>query len=263
MHPYLRLDVRIKKAAGSTAQADTPPFPSPLLRRVFGKALIDHFCPFGRPLCEERPPGTSRPSPPQELCHLAETCPYGLLFAASLTARPPYSLYVPASSDGGRGSSQVEITLYGPAWPLYPWVLATLAEAFHSGLGKARQTWTIEEVYRVTPDRRPERLVERDLAGLPPTLQPDLLSLGIEPSLAPEPVVVHLLSPARLVRDGRLLPGHEPVPFDLLIARTLDRFRPLRRAQQRSPPPRVPLRRRGRGRPGPAPCRRDVLARGP
>jgi hypothetical protein len=37
-------------------------------------------------------------------------------------------------------------------------------------------------------------------------------------------VEVRLESPTRLVRDGRLLGGSEPVPLDLLVARILDRF---------------------------------------
>lgn len=41
---------------------------------------------------------------------------------------------------------------------------------------------------------------------------------------ASEAVEVRLLSPARLIQDGRLLPGGDPVPFPLLIARILDRI---------------------------------------
>ncbi|MFW6175598.1 MAG: hypothetical protein ACOC7L_02120, partial [Acidobacteriota bacterium] len=43
-----------------------------------------------------------RPPTPAELCHLAETCPYGVLYASSRTRRPPYALHVPAADDSGR-----------------------------------------------------------------------------------------------------------------------------------------------------------------
>ncbi|MGH9362945.1 MAG: hypothetical protein ACRD2T_13610, partial [Thermoanaerobaculia bacterium] len=112
MHPYLRLELALGREPGPSARGDEAPIPAPLLRRVFGKALIDRFCPFGKPLCEEKPRGALRPPRPQELCHLAETCPYGVLFAASLSARPPYALYVPAAGGNG-GARRLELTLYG------------------------------------------------------------------------------------------------------------------------------------------------------
>jgi hypothetical protein len=220
MHPYLRLELVLQDGPGSAGAGGLP---STILRRVFGKALIDRFCPFGKPLCEERPPGAARQLAPRELCHLAETCPYGVLFAASRTARPPYALYVPtAGADGS--PARAEITLYGPAWRFYPWALATLEEALRHGLGKERRVWAIQEVRRVTADRGREPVAGPGLASLPSTLRPDLLGLRLEPHLGAQPVTVELLSPARLLRDGKLLPGAEPVPFEILIARILDRF---------------------------------------
>lgn len=267
MHPYLRLQLGLRPAGtegagdrdrsrGSPAKAPAASEPlhaslhAPLLRRVLGKALIDRFCSFGHPHCEDRPasPPPARaaadqePSPrppvpappaaappaaprprPRDLCQIAESCPYGVLFAASATPRPPYALFVPPGAGSG-GAARVELTLLGPAWRLYPWALGALAEALRIGVGKDRRSWTVTGVHRVPPDRRPEPLAGADLARLPPTLAPDLLNLAIEPYLAPQPVTVLLLSPARLLRDGRLLPGKASVPFELLIARILDRF---------------------------------------
>lgn len=224
MHPYLRLQLHLRAAGEVNAAA----LAAPLLRRVLGKALIDRFCPFGRPLCEDRPKpppqdsATKRPTP-RDLCHLAEACPYGVLFAASRSPRPPYALYSPPPDDRG-GSARVELTLYGPAWCLYAWALQAFADAFATGLGKTRQRWTVTEVDRILPDRRREPLTAGDLTTLSSVLSPDLLNLAIEPYLAPQPVTVQFLSPARLLRDGRLLPGREPVPFELVVARILDRF---------------------------------------
>jgi CRISPR-associated endoribonuclease Cas6 len=221
VHPYLRLELAVESVDAATG-AGRSALAAPLLRRVLGKALIDRFCPFGRPLCEARPPAGGRPAVPRELCDLAEDCPYGVLFAASRSARPPYALYV--APPGERGGCAVEITLYGPAWRLYPWALTSFQEALRRGLGKSRQAWEVREVRRVLPDGRCERLAGGALSELPAILHPDLLGLGLEPFLAPLPVAVELLSPARLLRDGRLLPGSAPVPFDLLVARILDRF---------------------------------------
>lgn len=227
MHPYLRLALRLRSDGDDGSRSrEGPSLQAPLLRRVFGKALIDRFCPFGHPHCEERPAAPSRAQPtPSDLCRLAEACPYGVLFAASRTPRPPYALFVPPGAEASEGgTAQAEITLFGPAWRLYPWALAALVEALRAGVGKERRPWRVEEVHRVTPDRRPALLAAGDLTALPPTLAPDLLNLALEPYLAPQPVTIHFLSPARLLRDGRLLPGRQPVPFELLVARILDRF---------------------------------------
>lgn len=263
MHPYLRFELRLQPAAAEGAGDDdrrrrspptAPAFPeplrAPLLRRVLGKALIDRHCPFGHPHCEDRPatppaagagadrepslrppasapptaapPAAPRPRP-RDLCQLAESCPYGVLFAASATPRPPYALFVPPDGGSG-GAARVELTLFGPAWRLYPWALGALAKALRIGVGKDRRSWTVTEVNRVAPDRRPEPLAGADLARLPSSLAPDRVDLAFGTVAPPQPVLVHFLSPARLLRDGRLLPGKAPVPFDLLIARTLDRF---------------------------------------
>jgi hypothetical protein len=130
---------------------------------------------------------------------------------------------VPAASSD-RGTARLEVTLFGPAWRLYPWVLAALAEALRRGIGKTRQVWVLREVYRIQRDGELERLAGGDLTALSATVRPDLLGLSIEPHLARQPVAIDLLSPARLLRDGRLLPGAEPVPLALVVARILDRF---------------------------------------
>jgi hypothetical protein len=146
-----------------------------------------------------------------------------VLFAASRTGRPPYALYVPAAGADG-SAARAEITLYGPAWRFYAWALAALEQALDRGLGKERRRWTLQAVHRVAADRRTGPVAGPGLASLPSTLRPDLLGLGVEPYLGIQPVTVELLSPTRLVRDGKLLPGAEPVAFEILIARILDRF---------------------------------------
>src|SRR5918999_3210685 len=160
MHPYLRLELALRRASGPAARGGEAHIPAPLVRRVLGKALVGRFCPFGKPLCEEKPRGGLRPPRPRELCHLAETCPYGVLFAATLPARPPYALHISAPGDDG-GAHRLELTLYGAAWRLYPWALTALGEALREGLGKARERWAIEEVRRVGRERRQERLAGR------------------------------------------------------------------------------------------------------
>lgn len=226
MHPYLRLRLRARPEGG---HAQSATLPAALVRRVLGKALIDTFCPFGEPRCQTQESGAGdreRRSVPQDHCHLAEHCPYGVLFAASRSPRPPFALYT--FDEGGESPAQLlEVSLYGPAWRLYPWALSAVAQAFAAGLGKERHPWTIEEVARVRPDRSEEPLCGADLAALAATQAPDLLGLGLEPFLAPQPVEIRLLSPARLVVDGRHLPGRAPVPFAVLVARILDRFQGL------------------------------------
>ena len=216
VHPYLRLHLRVRPTGGERCGE---PLPAALVRRVLGKALIDTFCPFGEPRCQAVEPGSEPRPRPQELCHLAEPCPYGLLFAASLTPRPPFALY--AAAEGG---TPLEITLLGPAWRLYPWVLAAITQAFRLGLGKERRSWELEAVSRVRPDRGRELLCGGDLTQLSAALAPDVLGLALEPFLAPQPIEIDLLSPVRFLHGGRLLPGRAPVPFEVLIARILDRF---------------------------------------
>jgi hypothetical protein len=220
MHPYLRLHLRVRPAG---ADERGEPLPAALVRRVLGKALIDTFCPFGEPRCQAVEPGREPRPRPQELCHLAEPCPYGILFAASLTPRPPFALYAMEEA----GATLLELTLFGPAWRLYPWALAAIAQAFRLGLGKERRPWELDAVSRVRPDRGREALCGGDLTRLSAALAPDVLGLALEPFLAPQPVEVDLLSPARLLQGGHLLPGRAPVPFGLLVARILDRFQGL------------------------------------
>jgi hypothetical protein len=218
VHPYLRLHLRLSPVEGP----GEPDLPAALVRRVLGKALIDGYCPFGKPLCQASESERGERPRPQDLCGLAEPCPYGVLFAASLSRRPPFAIHV-AREEKGPGR-RLELTLAGPAWRFYPWGVAALARAFDLGLAKERRRWRVEGVSRLRPDRGEEALCGADLTRLPATLAPDALGLGLEPFLAPQPVEVRLLSPARLLHEGRLLPGRTPVPFAVLVARVLDRF---------------------------------------
>ncbi len=144
------------------------------------------------------------------------------------SARPPFAIYVVPSPSGRSGPRQrLEVTLYGPSTGLYPWVLAGLERAFRAGLGKARERWRIDQVLRVQPDRQVRSICGGDLSRLPATLKPDSLVLTADRYLAPRPIEVRLLSPTRLIRDGKLLPRRTPVPFEILVARSLDRFRGL------------------------------------
>ena len=77
------------------------------------------------------------------------------------------------------------------------------------------------------PEGGREVLCGADLRALPAVLEPDEVVLKLDPAPPPRPVEVTLLSPARLLRDGRIHPGGEPIPLDLLVARILDRFRGL------------------------------------
>jgi hypothetical protein len=222
VHPYLRLELRVQPV-NAPAAGSLPP--APLVRRVLGKALVDTFCSFGEPRCQATEgPGPARPTP-SELCQLAESCPYGVLFAASRSPRPPFALYV--AETGEEGACLLELTLLGPGWKLYPWALSAVRQALDLGLGKERQRYRVETIGRVRPDRTREIVCGGDLTALSAALHPDALSLGLEPFLAPQPVGIRLLSPTRLLQDGKLLPGRAPVPFDLLIARILDRFQGL------------------------------------
>ncbi len=208
----------------SALAPDQPPIPSPLLRRVLGKALIDLFCPWGEPRCQ--PPRRSGRSSPADHCRLAQSCPYGLLLASASSARPPFAMYV--LPNRGSGSHPiVELTLYGPSWRLYPWVLSGLQRAFRAGLCKARSKWEIEQVLRIRPDRERARLCGADLSQLPATLEPDAITLSADRHLAPQPIEVRFLSPTRLIHDGKLVRRGRPVTFQLLVARALDRFRGL------------------------------------
>jgi hypothetical protein len=214
---------------------------------MLGKALVDRFCPWGEPRCDPKgtdPPTTNRlkrPSSdsagagggkpritPTDLCRLAEACPYGVLFAASRTRRPPFALFVPddahgATADRGEPDRSVELTLYGPAWTAHAWALQSLRDALAERVGD-HGGWKIAAVARVHPDRSAEPLAGSDLRALPADLTPDLLGLAPEPFLAPAPVAVHLRSPTHLLLRGQPVPRDQPIPFDLLVKSTLDRF---------------------------------------
>jgi hypothetical protein len=106
-----------------------------------------------------------------ELCRLAPSCPYGRVYAAAGTSRPPMALYAPPP--GPDGTALLELTLFGEARRLYPWLLAAAARGLAGGVGKQRTPWQLLEVARVHPDRRTETLCGADLAALPPTLTPE------------------------------------------------------------------------------------------
>ena len=235
MNAYLRLRLIVRPAGSGSAVSDGPlglpgltslgalapdrrPIPSPLIRRILGKALVDLFCPWAEPRCQ--PPRQA--GQPAGCCSLAQTCPYGALFASATSARPPFAVYV--LPNGGPGAQpNLELTLFGPNWRLYPWVLSGLQRALCTGLGKARAKWRIDQVLRVRPDRKLVRLCGSDLSRLE-SLEPDQIALTAGSRGTPQPIEVKLLSPTRLIHDGRLLRRGAPVPFRLLVARTLDRF---------------------------------------
>src|SRR6185503_18691478 len=109
MHPYLRFELRPRAAEEDRGEA--PPLPAALVRRVLGKALIDSFCPFGEPRCQAVPAGEGARPSPQDLCLLAACCPYGVLFAASSSPRPPFALHTARGEGGSEGF--LELTLFG------------------------------------------------------------------------------------------------------------------------------------------------------
>ncbi len=239
MHPYLRLQIIIRPTdpppaspegmngiTGLSLATGHPSLPSPLIRRVLGKALVDLFCPFDSLRCQPPPRKGAPPAHPADHCHLADTCPYGVFFASGPSSRPPFAVYVLPKRDPG-ARRRLEFTLYGPNWPLYPWVLAGLQCALRKGLGKTRKQWEIVQVLRISPSRQRRKVCGSDLTKLPATLEPDRFGLTAERYLTPRPIEVRLLSPTRLIRDGKLIPGDAPVPLEILVARTLDRFRGL------------------------------------
>ncbi len=219
---YLRLEVELERRGG---RPGSDPGPAPgRLRGALGKALVDAFCPFGEPRCD--PKGKGRPGPAvaaSDLCRLAAECPYGVLFAASLTRRPPFALYVPET----RSESEpvgVEITLYGPAWRHYAWTLAGLHRSFAPNGPRDLAGFRFGAVRRVRADREADTLSAGGLGALPADLAPDLLGLAPEPFVAPRPVAVELLSATHLLVKGKPIPRDRPVPFEILVKSTLDRF---------------------------------------
>lgn len=229
---YLRLQVQVRSVPGPAGIPVARPgydrngrsgLSANLVRRCLGKALIDALCPFGEPRCQPAPVrGISSPSP-DAACDLARSCAYGVLYASSSTRRPPFAIHVPRLRD----HQLIELTLYGPGCRYYPWLLRALKNALTDGLGKARARWRIGQVWRVPMQGRGEKLCGSDFSSLAPALRMEQLQLAAGEYAAPQPVEVRLLSPARLIQDGKLIPGRAPVPFEILIARVLDRFQGL------------------------------------
>jgi len=219
---YLRLEIELERITGRSG-ADSAPAPG-RLRGALGKALVDAFCPFGEPCCDPKGKGRRTPTAAAtDLCRLAAGCPYGALFAASLTRRPPFALYVPERPSDG-GPTMVEVTLYGPAWRHYPWVLSALGRCLGENGPRDLSGLRLGTVRRIRPDRGEEALSSGDLTNLPADLSPDVLGLAPEVFVAPRPVAVELLSPTHLLRKGRSIPREQPVPFEILVKSTLDRF---------------------------------------
>ncbi len=220
LHSYLRLRICLAPVAPAAGRTSAPL--APIVRRVLGKALIDRFCPFPRPLCQQQQRQGSDWATPVQLCCLAQKCAYGVVYAASLNGRPPYAVHVPAVS--GSQAPQVELTLFGPGCRFYPWLLASLQEACAAGVGRQRTQWAFSEVKRLGPDGSSETLCTSGLGELAATIEPAEFALTTAGPTDSGPVEVQLLSPTRLISDGRLFRQDSPVPFDLLVARILDRF---------------------------------------
>jgi len=192
----------------------------PILRRILGKALVERFCPFGRPLCED-PENRAAPS---ERCDLAEVCPYGVLFAGSLTGRPPFALFVPLRHAGP--VVPVELTLFGPAVRVFAWAIEAVVTALAAGVGALRRPYRVIRVEAIHADGARTTLCQ-DGTPLPTCFSPETLVVSDESVDAETPVIVDFLSPTRLKTGGRLLMGPGAPPFAVLVARILDRYRDL------------------------------------
>ena len=190
---------------------------TPRLRRALGKALIDLHCPHRVPRCQKSD-GPRREA--SDLCPLAASCPYGVLFAASRSARPPFSLHLEPGRPGE--AELLELTLYGSAWHLHPWLLAALARALAAGIGRHRTRWAITRVEHLGPEGS-RRLPRATNGGPPSVAAPDVLPWS-RTLQASEPVAIELVSPCRFLQDGQLLFGDRSVPFAVLFGRILDRF---------------------------------------
>ena len=236
MHPYLRLHLLLtatgvrRPASASGTRIRRPlrrdlPVGTPMLRRVLGRVLVETFCPFGTPLCQ-RQESTCEEGlvAPVHRCSAALSCPYGVLYAASRSARPPFALDL---STGARVKIDlVEVTLLGQSWTLYPWVLSSLQRALQDGLGRQRRSFEIDAVIRVDAYEQREQLCAGDLGELPSALEPDMVGISVEPFAADSLVEVELLSPLRLVHtSGRPeLGSRSGLPFHTLVSHVLDRY---------------------------------------
>ncbi len=237
MHSYLRLHLQLT-ATGARRPAPASGFRvrrplrrdlsigTPMLRRALGITLVETFCPFGRPLCQ-RGSSSQRSHTAAHLCSAAQSCPYGVLYATSRSLRPPFALFLDV---GDRVAVDLaELTLLGHSWTLYSWVLSSLQRALQDGLGRQRRSFEIDAVIRVDSYEQREQLCAGDLAELPSTLDPDLVSISMEPFAADSLVEVELLSPLRLTNRGQLLhdqsvTGKSALAFGILISNILDRY---------------------------------------
>lgn len=180
--------------------------------------LVERFCPFGTPHCDQQNDSSLRPI---DLCPLAANCPYGVLIATGHGERPKVAFHVPPLRSSEKKAA-IELTLYGDGWRHYPWVLATTAEVLKRGIGERRESWRLVRVDKVTPSGELWEICRADPAQLDASLTPDVLGLGHEPFVAHQPVAVDLLSPCRFSNDSSLIRSGS-VPFAVLIARILDR----------------------------------------
>ena len=220
MSPYLRLRVIVV----ADIEGELLTLPAPRLRRMLGKALIDQFCPYGKPLCEgETTVREGSAAAPASLCSQASSCPYGVLFAASLTSRPPFALYVEPALETN-AAIPIEITLYGPAVRFLPWLGMALGRALREGAGRDRVRARMAAVGRVRPVGVVEAFRSADPADWPARVVPDLVHGGVQALTTFRFVTVLMRSPTRLLRDGRLVREPEDVSLDLLLARILGRY---------------------------------------
>lgn len=225
----LHLEIESDETAETFETKVHPALTTMRLRRVFGKVLVDRFCSFGKPLCQDSGKRGGDPGG-RGVCSLLDSCAYGQLFAPA-SRRMPYALHTVLPGDRlGPRPDLVEVTLFGAACALYAWVLGGLRDAVALGLGPEgqRQRWRVARGFRVDAAGSRQPICGSNLEGLPPTLRPEPLPWAwgeeVEKTRSRQQMTVDLLSPLRLLADGRLLPGHEPTPFVLLVARILDRY---------------------------------------
>ena len=225
MIDYLRLEMDVSPSDGEHRPfGESRRWWGPVLRRVLGKELIEGHCPVGRPLCEGLAPGNPGPPvPPIELCRLAEKCPYGVLFAGSLSRRPPFALHVPP---GKRGLpfDRVEVTLLGPGTNVAPQTVLALGRALRRGVGRRRLPFDVLGADQVHWQGGRKGICGPFLEDLPDRFEPDSFDAsGSRDDKELVPVEVEFRSPTRIKHRGRLLKDGSPVQFDLLLGRILDR----------------------------------------